>query len=274
MSTDVNATYRTSLQVKAADGSPVDAASATVTATLPDQTTATPSVTHDSLGNYHVDYVLAQEGLYRFDWQTTGPVTFRTDYENAVVYRSVVGLDEMRDFLDVLDTSRDDILRGIMHAATELAETIVGTCVIRQVTGEHITGTTRQAIRLPQGPLPTVNAVTSITSEWPGGPAWAGSDLMVYKDSGVVEPKNYMGFYYGPWKATYLAGRTVIPQRVTLAVKEIVYDLWATQRMVTADSQMPGLEETAAYETLMPPGYQIPPHARALLNAEAMPGFG
>jgi hypothetical protein len=273
MSTDVNATYRTSFAVRDSTGTLVDPSTVTVTVTLPDQSTATPATTHDSTGNYHLDYVMTQEGLHRFTWAATSPTVSQTDYENAVVFRSVIGLAEARDFLNVLDTSRDPLLRGIMAAATELAEHIVGTCVIRTFTDEHIPGTTRAAIRLPHGPLPTVNAVTSISSEWPSGPTWQGTDLMVYRDSGVVEPKNYFGFWWGPWKATYQAGRTVVPQRILLAVKEIIFDLWATQRMVSADMMTPSLEETAAYETAMPSNYQIPPHARALLNAEAMPGF-
>jgi hypothetical protein len=83
-----------------------------------------------------------------------------------------------------------------------------------------------------------------------------------------------MGFYFGPWVATYKAGRRIIPVGVVMAVKEIVFDLWATQRMPLADQLEPGLEETATYEATMPPGYDIPPHAKALLaGVGEMPGF-
>jgi hypothetical protein len=70
-----------------------------------------------------------------------------------------------------------------------------------------------------------------------------------------------------------MAGRTVIPSKVVLAVQEIVWDLWATQRMQGADQLEPGLEETAQYEARLPPGYTIPPHAKAMLQSDAIPGF-
>lgn len=273
MTSDVGSLYRSALEVRDTTGVLVAPATKVLTITLPDQTTQTPAVTTDATGLYHVDFQFTQAGLHGFQWTTTGPVTSRTDYENAVVYRSVVGLSELRTFLNLNDTSRDDVLRQIAASATEAAEQIVGTCVIRTITNEHIPGNVRKTIRLPSGPLPDATSVTSVTSVWPNGPTWGVSDLMVYPESGTCEPVNFQGFWYGPWKATYRAGRTIIPQRIILAVCEIVYDLWATQRMVGSDMQYPGLSDTATYETAMPPDYRIPPHARALLEAEAMPGF-
>jgi hypothetical protein len=273
MTSDVGSLYRSSLEVRDVTGALVAAATKVLTVTLPDQTTATPAVTTDAPGLYHVDYQLMQEGLHAFSWVTTGPVTARTDYENAVAFRSVVGLAELRTFLNVNDTSRDDVLRQIAGAATELAEGIVGTCVIRTITNEHIPGTVRPVIRLTRGPLPSNTAVTSVTSVWPGGPTWPASALMQYPESGTVEPSNGQGFWYGPWTATYQAGRAIVPQRVILAVFEICFDLWATQRMVSSDLAEPSLTETALYETAMSPDYRIPAHAKALLESEAMPGF-
>jgi hypothetical protein len=83
------------------------------------------------------------------------------------------------------------------------------------------------------------------------------------------------GFWLGPWLATYTAGRTVIPQRVVLAVKEIIWDLWAPVRGLQSDQQEPGLEETSQfdYQLGMLPNYTMPVHARALLEEEASPGF-
>jgi hypothetical protein len=273
MTSDVGSVYRTSLEVRDDAGTLTAPATKVLTVTLPDQTAQTPAVTTDAAGLYHVDFPLTLPGLYQFAWATTGPVVIQTDYENAVTFRSVVGMDELRNFLNLSDTSRDDVLRQMAAAATEAAEAIVGTCVVRTVTDEHVPGSQRSLIRLARGPFPTDTAVTSIASVWPGGPSWAAADLLQYPESGTCEPKNRMGFWFGPWKATYMAGRAVIPQRVILAVCEIVYDLWATQRMVGSDMQYPGLSDTALYETSMPPDYRMPPHAKALLESEAMPGF-
>jgi hypothetical protein len=81
-----------------------------------------------------------------------------------------------------------------------------------------------------------------------------------------------MPFWYGPWSAVYTAGRKVIPAGIQLAVKEIIYDLWAIQRPFGLDSMELSPEQTASYESLLGQ-YEMPPHARSLLEKEALPGF-
>jgi hypothetical protein len=273
MSVEVGSLYRSTLTVTDSTGALVAPTTKVLTVTLPDQTLATPTVVTDSTGHYHVDYAVTQEGLHKFVWVTTGPQTSRTDFLNANAWRSVVGIDEVREYINYVDTDKDAILRHIMLSATELVESICGVCVQRTFTDERIPGTEKQVIRLPHGPLPNANAVTSITSVWPGGPTWAGDALIVYPDSATVEPSSWMSpFWYGPWKATYVAGRTIISANIQLAVKEIIYDLWAIQRPFGLDSLELGPEETAAYETALS-SYEMPPHAKSLLEKEAMPGF-
>ena len=130
-SAEVGQAYRSSIVVSDSAGTATDASSVTLTVTLPDQTTATPSVTHDSTGHYHVDYTLAQEGLYKFAWVTVSPYTAKTDYVPATLFRSVVGLDDVKTFVNFNSTSDEGLLRQIMMSATELIEEVVGVCVIR-----------------------------------------------------------------------------------------------------------------------------------------------
>jgi hypothetical protein len=180
----------------------------------------------------------------------------------------------MRAYLKVNDQGQDEQMRQMLGAATELAETIVGTCIPRLITGERIYGTERYSLRLPQAPIMPSTPIT-IASVWPGGPSWTETILSVNAQIGVIMPLDYIGFWYGPWVATYTAGRLVIPQRVVLAVKEIVFDLWAPLRGNQSDLQDPGMAETSQYDYQLGilPGYQMPPHARALLRSEALPGF-
>ena len=269
MSVEVGSQYRSTLTVTDATGALVNPATKVLTVTLPDGTTATPSVVSDGTGLFHSDYTIAQEGLHVFVWTTTAPVTSRTDYLNANVFRSVIGIDEARQFINDTDTTKDPILRQMMAAATELAEGIVGSCIQRTYTNERIPGFDKQVIRLPHAP---VISVTSIVSVYSGGPVWNTADLIIYPDSGTVEPTSLIPFWWGPWSATYVAGRLVIPERVQLAVKEIILDLWATQRPYGLDEMEPGPEDTARYEQMLA-SYEMPPHARALLEREAMPGF-
>src|ERR1700750_2942846 len=124
MSVEIGAQYRTTLTVKDATGALTDASTQSAVVTLPDQTTASLTVTRDSLGTYHADYTGVQEGLHKIVWTTTGPVTSRTDYVNFAAFRSIVGIDEVRAFIGYTEGDRDSTLRQIMAAATELAEGI------------------------------------------------------------------------------------------------------------------------------------------------------
>jgi hypothetical protein len=273
MSYEVGSLYRTTLAVRDANGNLTDPATQVLTVTLPDQTTGTPSIVHDSTGNFHVDYAFPMEGLYRLTWTTTGPVTQRTDYVNAAMWRSILGIDETKVFINDSDADKDPILRQILSAALEEAEKIVGVCVPRRFVDERIPGSEKQVLRMPHGPLPDENAVETITSVYPGGPSWTSDQLIVYPDSGTVEVSSlWVPFWYGPWKATYTAGRRVVSESIQLAVKEMVYDMWSIQRPYGANALEPGPEDTARWEQMIA-SYQIPPHAKALLGGEEQPGF-
>ena len=82
-----------------------------------------------------------------------------------------------------------------------------------------------------------------------------------------------MGFWFGPWKATYTAGRTVIPQTLVLAAKIIVDDLWAQHRQTTTDPLTPNYEEEAMLMERMPADYEMPARAWNLVRRESRPGF-
>jgi hypothetical protein len=215
---------------------------------------------------------LALEGLYKLVWTTTGPTTTKTDYVPTAQFRSVVSIDEVKLFIDDTDSTSDDILRQIMMAATEKAEAIVGLCVQKTFTNERISGYSAQILKMPHGPLPSDISIVSITSVFPAGPTWFTADLIVYPDSATVEPLNQLAFWYGPWKATYTAGRIVIPEGVLLAVKEMIYDLWSIHRSYGSDDLEPTPDQTAQWEQALA-SYDVPPHAKAYLEPYEMPGF-
>ena len=93
----------------------------------------------DSTGVFHADYTFVQEGLHCFAVSTTGPDTFKSDFVNANIFRSIIGIDEARTYIGETDTSRDDILRQVMAALTEKIESVVGICVPRLFTNDLIT---------------------------------------------------------------------------------------------------------------------------------------
>jgi hypothetical protein len=239
---------------------------------LPDQTTATPTAVNDSVGTYHADYTMVQEGLHKFTAATTGPVTSKTDYVPVNIFRSIIGIDEARTYVGETDTTRDDILRQLMASITEKVEAIVGLCIQRTFTNERQPGYEAHVIKLKHGPLPTETAVTSISSLFAGGPTWTTAQLIVFPESATIQTVDQLDFWYGPWKATYTAGRLVIPQSIQLAVKESIFDFWANQRPYGAGDLEPGLTATSEWEERLAQ-YDIPPHAKTLLEPHEQPGF-
>lgn len=254
-------------------GLPANPATKTVTVTLPDQTTTTASVVSDGgTGAFRADYTFTQEGLHSFKVVTTGPVTVQTDWINASVFRSVVGLDEARTYIGETDKTRDDILRQVMMALTAKIESVVGICVPKRFVSDSITGYNRDVIRLPRAPLLTAASIESIVSVYPGGPSWFTSDLIVYPDSATCEPINMIPFWWGPWTATYTAGRAVIPQPIQLALKEAIFEFWSTQRPYGPDQLAPGMDDTSRWEQALAT-YDLPPHAKSLIEPYEIPGF-
>jgi hypothetical protein len=271
MAIETGQTYRSVLEVRDEDGSLVTPSTSAYTVTLPDQTTAAGSVSVLSLGHLAADYATTMAGLHRGKWVTTVPGIPKTDWFNVTEYRSLLSLDEAREYLGQADTSRDEVIRSMLGGITRLIERYIGTCAARTVTGEFIPGDIRDMIRLPSGPALSATAVTSIVSVWSGGPAWATAD--VFADGTDVYPADGTSFTGGPWRATYTAGRAVIPDDVLEGAKMALWDLWAVQRGISADQLEPTLQETADYETSFPSGWRLPPRVMQMLDGEHVPGF-
>jgi hypothetical protein len=274
MALDVGQTYRATLTVADGNKLPVNPTGATLTVTTPDQATHNVPVTLPpaQTGLLIGDYQTAQTGLHRFDWLTTSPGTAATDYENVRAYRAAVSLADARESLNIQDPGHDQKIRTYLAAATRLAERCIGTLVIRTITGEFCAGDTRQVLQVQCGPLPSATSVTSVTSVWPGGPSWtqAAGDFVVNEDAGTIRLRSLLPFWWGPWRITYAAGRAEISEDIQTGVKEILWDLWATQRGNGTDQAEPTYEEVAAYEA----NYRPPGRVLQLLGAEYRPGFG
>jgi len=258
-----------------ASGALANVTGVTLTITLPDGTPATPAVTNPPAvtGKYRLTYLPAAIGHYEWTAVTTAANEAWSDSFNVRAWRSILGLDDARDFLDLRDTSRDPVLRSVLAGITRRIERRIGTCVIRAITGEFIPGTVCDAIRLPSGPPLSAVAVTSVTSTRPGGPSWAAADLTADPGTWMTWPVDGSPFTGGPWLAAYAAGRSVFPADVIEGAKAALYDVWAVQRGVSADQQEPSMDEVSAYELAPPPGWQLPARVTQMLDGETIPGF-
>jgi hypothetical protein len=272
---DLGAACLIAFDVVDENNAPANATGVTLTVTLPDGTTATPTVTNPPLvtGKYRLTYLPASAGRYSWSAVTTVPNTSWADSFNVTEYRSIVSFAETAAYLGVTTPAMYPALRACMAAATGHVERIIGTCVPQTFTGQWVDGQTRDVIQLPHGPLLSATSVTSVASVYAGGPTWAAADMVINPEAATCRLVSLLPFWYGPWKATYTAGRTVIPGDVQEATKLITWDLWATRRWETPDAEEPDLAAASAYENIGG-GYEVHGRALALLDGERRPGFG
>lgn len=282
MTWDVGTSYPAQLTVTDASGSPVTPDAVTLTITQPDQSTQVvtqPGGTGPLLfspwppattGIVVYNFAATQPGLHQFDWSAAGPAVHKTDYENFRKFVSAISLQDARDRLGLKSTVNDERLRLLMGSATREVEKVVGTLVPRVFTDDWISGTYKDVLRLPHGPALNENAVTSLRSAYPAGPVWDVSELVVNPYPGTIRYAGLIPFWYGPWKVSYTGGRAEIPEPVVEGVAEVLFDLYAQMRGLSAD-----IAEAAAEETLAaPPYYRLPPRALAAIKGYEMPGFG
>ncbi len=226
---DVGQVYHATLTIKNQSISP---ATITLTITLPDGTTVTPSAGPGAASGTDwiiaYDYATIQAGLHKAAWQTTGPGAAAADAFNVRDYRAILSLAEGKNHIGVDTwTGDDDELRNFLMAVTEVVESKVGPCVRRSVTQRVSQGTSSQLV-LNQFP---VISVTSVTSVWTGGPSWTTAQLVTDGDAGTVTVQyGAMPFWWGPWDVVYVAGRAVVAERHIHGAKELLRHLWDTQR--------------------------------------------
>jgi hypothetical protein len=279
MSIDVGSVYPAAFLVTDDQGRPVNPATATlfVTVGLDAPVSVPVQLPPTVTGLLAADFATVKEGLHQFSWATTGPVSVGSDYVNVRAYRSVLSLAESRDHLGYTDSRHDDKIRLLAAAATKLTEGVVGTCVIRTFTSDWIGGAgNRDVLQLTHRPLPSATCVTSVRSVYTniGGPSWGAADLIVNPDAGTIRTISQLPFWYGPWLADYQAGRIVIGENIVNGTKEILWDLFATQRSLFADVEQPDAEQIATIESLIPAGYEMPRKALEQLEPDRMPAFG
>src|ERR1700761_7753676 len=111
MSVEVGQQYETTAAVTNRSGVLSTPAQIHLNVTLPDGTVTNldSSIQNPTTGNYYADYTITMEGRHIFVWTGVAPTLHKTDYVNANVFRSIVGIDEARDFAGYTEGDRDDI---------------------------------------------------------------------------------------------------------------------------------------------------------------------
>jgi hypothetical protein len=223
-----------------------------LTVTLPDATSATPTVTGPVSGTWSATYVTSQAGRHAARW-TGGGQAFTDAFDVAAADAGgVVSLADAKAHLGKTSTTDDEEMRRFIAAATEFIEGEIGGPVVRTTKTEVVTGhgvRTRTGVSPGFGDLifltysPVIQLLSVTTST---GTTYDVSSLYLDAEAGIVTP----GTGYSlprPLFVVYDAGYGVIPALLQQAALDYIKWLWQSQRGPTPLPQ-PGDE----FETVTP----------------------
>lgn len=204
-------------------------ASNVCTITLPDQTIVTPTLTVLATGVLGLSFTVTQAGLHVGRLTTVNPDSgHQFSFDVSDTSAAIVSLSDARDHLNLLgvDTSNDDELRFHVLTASKVVESIVGP-VARRTIGP-VTVYPRGGALILNGPIISLTSLTVAPGYANGygyGFGFSTFDLtsvIVDKDAGIIRPPAYIGQFAFPVSVTYVAGRTVIDERIRMAVLDLV----------------------------------------------------
>lgn len=238
---DLGETYQYRQTITDTTGAVGAAGSVTVTITLPDGSTVTPTVSNTGVGLYDVDYLTTQAGRHVLAGSATGGVLgsavkkFDDVFHVEQPGRMLVGYDDAVSQLrasGVITSVPDrEQLRWIVIAASDAVERALGVVVCRRTITDTFDGSTG-VIRLRQRPLPSPDGFVTVASVSEGGVALVSGTGFVLRRSDWSLMRG-TGLYASWWargydnvSVTYDAGCTVVPpvlRSMTLATVEAMW---------------------------------------------------
>lgn len=267
--------------VKDSSGALADAGAAVVTVTLPDGSTATPTVTHTGTGTYSASYATTQAGRHAVRWVATGAnAQAYTDVFNVAASDPgmIIGLADARAAigLPTAATSKDDLLRAYVAAATPLMEDLCGPILSRSVTDTHDGG---GRVRLMYAPVISITSVKesygnftrTLTEQALDGSSFDAYGYTVDKDLGILTRRvSGRDAVFAPGRrnilVSYTAGRATIGENLLKATQRLVRWLWEPEQGAVRPDLTTGDSTTTAQT---PSGYTIPRDVVTLCGADA-----
>jgi hypothetical protein len=260
-----------SAYVRDLNGNLADPGTLTVTVTLPDLTTvsgvwsagsgAIPPV-RDALGTFHVDYAAPQLGNYKVAWVATGANSGAwADSFTIDDWVSIVGLAEVKTFLNITSTTNDEELRTMMLTVSNIIEGYTNQPFTTKTITRVYSGDWSDCFLLPFG-MTAVSSVTengvvlSPTNDY----AVDSFSSVIYRRSGPYYTHNWLPGVLNI-SITGTVGSTLVPRDIRTAGLLLVRHLWATQR----GGMVPVLG-TGTDEGYGPPTGLLPPEVRELLD--------
>lgn len=246
----------------------------TAVVVLPDQTTASATVTNTTTGTYTAALVATLPGRHRVTWEGSGANSGGLPYVDlADVWpadpRFLISLSDARAALNVPATRvvDDEELRGYLTAATIVVENLVGPVLVDTRT-ETRSGNYEAFLTLAAHP----SAVTEVVED---GTTLAAT-AYDFDEAGMLWKggRPHAGLWSGAGlrnvTVTYTVGAAVVPENVRLAAAHLVRHWWQQ----SAQSYYVGgaVDEVGTYVA----GYAVPAYVVDLLKPSMggrMPGF-
>lgn len=267
------------VKITDANGNLANATTVVCTITLPDGSSATPTVVNSATGVYDVDYTPPMFGRYAVRWVATGANA--SAYADDFTVRDyadlgIVSLDEVKAHLNIptATTTHDEEIRRFIDAGSDLAENYVG-CVLgrRSFVNEKYSGNV-DIIRLNNP------RALSITSVYENGvlldPAAYVLDptgqRLTRVTTGSLSGPNYFGIWAPGAQnivVSYVSGFVNPPASAKQGVLEIIRHLWQTQRGPTS---VVGRNQSGDDFT-QGTTYSLPRRAIELLDPVSLPGL-
>ena len=238
-----------------------NATSVVLTLTLPDGTTATPTVTAQGSGVYTAAYTPTTRGRFIAAWVASGTnacavVDVHTVQDPAA---AIVGLAEAQSYLGETRDSQQDAVRDVLDAASDVVKNYTGRVWRRQSVVETYDGG-RATIPLRSTP---VLSVTSVTEN-----GTATTNYTLDQASGLLHKGTTTSGGTWLWGrqnvvVTYLVGASSIPGPVRRAVLSVARKMW--------DAPQGGARANA--DKYAAPVDLIPREDRLALDPYRAPGF-
>lgn len=265
------------ITVKDAAGAPANATTVVCTVTLPDGSTATPTVTNSGTGLYDASFTTTTAGRHLVRWVASGTNACAITDEFSVrdlAHLPVVSYFDALAHLNIpAEYADEEEIRRFIDAAQDLAENYVGCVLGRQTFTNELYQGGNDHIRL-RNPR-----AISITSVYENGVLLDPSDYYLdptgqrlYRTTTISLGYGAVGVFAPGINAvsvTYVAGFTVTPFAAQQGVLEILRHLWQTQR-----GSINVITRGQTGDDFYPAStYSLPRRAMELLDPVSLPGL-
>ena len=173
---------------------------------------------------------------------------------------SVLSLSEAKSHLNITTDVYDVELQSVIDSAEGVIGDICGPLAPTAVT-DRVRVSGGYSFTLRTTPVISLTSATSIF-----GTATADVSQLFVSPSGVVTWRDGISrFYWGDYDVVYQAGRATVPPALLFAVKEVLRNLWDSQRSA-ARGVAPGSVPANRDALVLGPDVLIPPRARVAME--------